>query len=175
MRTIICFLALIPLLAAGPAVAQTELGVDGGIIVEDRDGPADNLTTVALPVQQVRFAFWSSETVAVEFQTSLVRQASGGDSATQLGVEGGLRYRLGEWDGETLVPFLRGGAGLIYRNFQESDMQLAIALGGGADVPLTEPLALRLEGRFERRFESDFVAASNRFAALIGLTVTLGD
>lgn len=175
MSRVSLLVALVPFLAAAPLTAQTELGLDAGVVIVDYDGGGNNLTTIAFPRQNVRFGFWMSELTTLELQTSLVRQSQGGNAVTQFGLEGAARYRLGEWDWDASVPFLRGGVGLTHRSVSDvdSDTQLHITLGGGVDFPLTDPLAFRLEGRYEHRFESDRMVAANVFAILVGLTVVL--
>ena len=168
--TAVLFLFLV---CHGAVAAQVEFGIDGGFEIESFAEVDDNLTTFALPSDMFRLGFWASETVGVEFRTSLARQAQGDASATLLGLGAALRARLSAMDWDRAAPFLRGGAGLTYRDFDESDTQFYVTGGVGVDIPVAEPVAFRLEARYQRHFESDDMRASHTFAALIGLTVVV--
>jgi hypothetical protein len=82
-----------------------------------------------------------------------------------------VRVRLRERDQEGGAPFFRAGAGLTHRSFETGDTRYFVTGGVGVDIPVAEPIDVRLEGRYRRHFESNDFFASNTFAALIGLTV----
>lgn len=168
-------LALAAVLCLSPLTlsAQVEFGVDGGLEVESFAEGADNLTVVSFPSNQFRFGFWTNPTVGVEIRTSVFRQSQGNASATLFALGGAVRVRLEEEDREGGGPFFRAGAGLTYRSFETSDTRFFVTGGVGLDIPVAEPLDVRLEARYRRHFESDDFFASNTFAALIGLTVTV--
>jgi hypothetical protein len=172
VRTVVA--ALLFVISPVALAAQFEFGVDGGLEIESFSEGDDNLTTIVLPSDMFRFAFGVSEAVAVEFRAAVGRQSSGGDAATVFRMSPALRYGFKPRTWEGAVPFLRVGGGLTYFSCcDSSETQPFLVGGGGFDIPVSEPVSFRIEGRFKRSFETDDSVASNAFALLLGLTAVV--
>ena len=175
------FLPLL-LVALAPTTvwAQIEFGIDGGIEITSTADTDDNVTEIAIPADGLRIGIWRSDRRIVELRPSVSRGSSGGRAQTELGLGAGLRFLLRGMDWEAAVPFVRVGGGLDYFKRSDADArtsdsatQFSAGAGVGVEVPIAEPVGLRLEGFYVHGFPNDNFAKFDSFGVRIGLTAVL--
>ena len=139
--------------AVGSATAQRpiELGMDAGLTILTNGG---TITTVSIPVSQVRFGFQASDRVTVEPRVS-INYITNGSSFTA--IDGGvhLLVDLSTPAPEGARPYFTAGAGLLFVDVGgTSNTDARLGVGFGVRLPMVERLMTRLEGRVDRLFDS---------------------
>jgi hypothetical protein len=170
--------------AAAPLAAQTsaplpiELGVDAALQTDDQT----DVTTLSVPLQRVRVGFFLSPRLSFEPTLAFERGSGDGASGSALAAGAGVLVHLaGAPTGRarTTSLFVRPFAGLTRASFDlddpdfdlgsESVTQASAGVGLGLKFPVMDRLAWRVEGTFQRNFETDDLPAAN----VLGLTVGL--
>ena len=166
-------IAVLTLSSAAAAQAQKpiELGVDGSLAF-GLDSP--RITTLSVPVQQLRVGFFVTPTVSIEPTGSLDYVHSGNNSGSVLNLGVGALFHLNAAQTEPqpyVRPFLS-----VYRNSydtpvgDESNTALALGAGVGVKIPFATRLAWRLEGAYAHRFKGGSIDSFDNLQLLFGLS-----
>lgn len=156
-------LLVLPLTAA---VAQRpiEIGMDAGF---QANFNGTTIWGVSIPVQAVRLGIQATDQVTVEPRLSFNHLDLGdfGGSATTL--DGSLNILFYFQTGDRPRPYFTAGGTLVWADAGgSSDSEFGAGGGFGVSIPIVSQLAARLEGRFDRFFDSEV----NRVAGLFGLS-----
>lgn len=167
--------------AGSPAVGAPdakELGLDGGLGFVSQSGQPTT-TLLGLPVQNVRFGFYTSPQLEWEPFGSLNYAHQDQASNTYLGLGLGVLYHLqpSRMQNQFYVrPFLD----LNHSSYSTSNQgattttsttQWGLGAGFGIKVPMMDRIGSRFELNFEHRFKDGQVAnAFNQFGLLAGLS-----
>ena len=162
------------LVLTGDLVAQSrpvEIGFDTGLVLSitsDKDGwEYWNTTEIAVPLQSIRVGFFVSDRVSIEPSVSFSYTDFGDESLTTLGLGAGVLYHFTD-DATQPRFYIGGGAALgMIDVVDETETQFAVGVGLGVKLPIANRMAVRLEGQYNRRFESDLLPGAN----VIGITV----
>jgi hypothetical protein len=153
--------------------SQTSCG-DGcdGIFIASTGG-AENGIFSGFGGGTIGVGFYVSPGMAIEPTFSFSTLSSGGSSITVFGIGAALPYYFAKgWGrkGGYLAPRV------MYNSLSvegESGTQFSVGAAIGTKVRLNDMAALRLQGSFDKGFESDFFPSTTAFGALIGLSVFL--
>jgi len=174
-RRVGLLLAGLGLAAAGPLSGQgkpIELGIDGGFTTQLTD---PKVSTIGLPVQQVRVGFFATDRVEIEPALAFNWiKYSGEDALTTIGLDVGVAVHFST-DTERPRAYLRPMVGLDHAAAGGSS-STALSAGGGVGVKVPIRSASHLEFRLEAGYihgfkhETDGVPASDRLRLLFGLS-----
>lgn len=161
-------LLLLPL----SAMAQTDLGIDGGLYLRTFDNDNfDNVTTFEIPTPQIRASFMVSPVTAVQLNTGFNHRSTDGNSTTRFIFGGSVLYHFDNIESNGPIPFVIGGGGFDHLGRTgDDDTQFYLGGGLGFKMPLTDNLRGRLTGRFNRLFESDLSLPGNQIALTVGIS-----
>jgi Outer membrane protein beta-barrel domain len=162
MRRLLSLAALSVLAVSASASAQRsgtmnpspEIGIDAGITFGLSD---PNVTTIAIPAQQIRMGFFVSPALSIEPTFGLQSISGGGETFTAYQIGAGLLYHFSPSRAANqfyVRPFLNivgtSGGG-------QSDSQALFGIGGGLKVPLRDRIASRFEANFAHTDGSDMI------------------
>ena len=161
------------LLAAAPLAAQEQpirFGVDGQVGIQSANDTSYVFTN--LPISILRISFPLGRRFAL--QPILGLHAWSGGGMSEVGLNAGL-------DGQVYVSdrvYVAVGTGVGYMSEDDgtnsvSGSQVSLAGALGTNVPLTDFLEFRLEGRLSHGFENDTFVSSTAVLARFGLSVRL--
>jgi len=164
------------LAVALPCAAQAqnpiEVGIDGALGTTF-DSP--RITSLAIPVNQLRVGFFTSPRISIEPFGSLDYGSIEDSHFTSVDFGVGALYHFGAARSAP-QPYVRPFLQLDHKS-TSSDFggggTTAFALGGGVGVklPIANRFAWRLEAALAHTFEQDNVRASNSLFGIFGLSV----
>jgi hypothetical protein len=159
-------------LAAAPgAWAQgrpVELGLDAGVSFNLSD---PNVTTISIPVQDLRAGFFLSDAVSLEPRIALnYLKVEDSDALTTITLAVGGLYHF-HADRTRAQPYVRPFAGLAYIDVgPDSETQFSAGGGIGIKLPMAERFAARLEGAYVHGFETDALLGSDAINLTVGFS-----
>jgi len=154
-----------------PALAQgrpVELGLDAGVSFSLSD---PTVTTVNVPVQDLRAGFFVSDRVSVEPRVALsyVKVENSDALTTATAALGALVHFSG--DRNRSQPYFRPFGGLTFVDVGGgSETQFNLGGGIGVKLPVAERMAARLEADYAHAFETDRFASSDAVALTVGFS-----
>ncbi len=159
------------LVPGGAAFAQqgaVEFGVDAGYELSIVDN-SDNVSSVGIPLQNLRIGFFVSDAVSIEPSVALAILSSGGTTLTTFSGAASLLYHLSQDPAQSRM-YLRGGAGIAVIDLGSNSVnQMGVSGGIGVKAP-AGPLAIRIEGHGGYSFENDDLASSIDLGVLFGIS-----
>ena len=164
------------LVPGGAAFAQqgaVEFGVDAGYELSIVDN-SDNVSSVGIPLQNLRIGFFVSDAVSIEpsvssCASSVAILSSGGTTLTTFSGAASLLYHLSQDPAQSRM-YLRGGAGIAVIDLGSNSVnQMGVSGGIGVKAP-AGPLAIRIEGHGGYSFENDDLASSIDLGVLFGIS-----
>ena len=165
IATITALLVPAHTLAQGTIV---ELGVDAGFEFDINDN-AENTTSIAVPVRQLRVGVFVGDNFQIEPRVSFAFTEIADISATELGLQLAFVYNSGDPDRTRFFVLAGGGFDLIDIE-SESDTQWGVGGGIGVKIPVGSRFAMRIEGDYIRAFESDHFTSAHVILGLIGFS-----
>lgn len=172
-------------LAAAPLRAQQdqpnpiEIGIDGALTYRSIPatsplGSSFNVTTLVIPIQQLRVGFFISPNLSIEPTLSLMTESascSGCSSSTTYGLGVGALYHFST-DRRQSQLYVRPFASIegVSGGCSQDCHATTLGAGVGVKLPMVERLATRLEAAYGRTLQSGSIPASNAVAFLFGLS-----
>lgn len=159
------------LILAVPARAQdrpVELGLDAGVSFNISD---PNVTTISIPVQDLRVGFFVSDRLSLEPRVALnYLKVEDSDALTSITAALGALVHFNP-DRDRSQFYLRPFGGLAFVDFgDDSETQFSLGGGLGVKLPMAERFAARLEGAFAHAFETDALAGSDAVSLTVGFS-----
>lgn len=166
--------------ASAPVSASDvkEIGMDGGLGFQSTSGQPTT-TLLGLPVQSVRFGFYSSSQLEWEPFGSLNYMHQSGNSGSSLGLGMGALYHFSPDRTQNqfyVRPFIdvNHASNSFAQNgvtTTQSTTQWGLGAGFGIKMPLMDRIGSRFEVNFEHRLADGQVAPSyDQFGLLAGLS-----
>lgn len=185
-RMIMSIAALLLVLSAGQALAQsgvTEIGFDMAFSYETESElfgislpVGGQFETLTGPQGGVRAGFFLSDAVAIEPATSFSLLSGNDDSATAWAFATKLQYHFSTDPTQPRMYVAVGGTFTLF-DFSSLDSVTQFGLAGdiGVKLPINEHAGARLAASYTRGFSNDDLDSRNILAALIGISVYLGN
>ncbi|HEX6614705.1 MAG TPA: outer membrane beta-barrel protein [Gemmatimonadales bacterium] len=173
MRAHSCVLAVLvgSLCLTAPALAQghpVELGLDAGASFTLSN---PTVTTISIPVQDLRAGFFVSDRAEVEPRVALnYLKAESDDALTTITAALGVLVHF-SGDRDRSQPYLRpfGGLSLIDVGGAR-ETQFNLGGGLGVKLPVAERMAARLEAAYAHGFETDTFASTDELLLTVGFS-----
>ena len=176
-------LILLGILTPHPSLsAQVEIGMDATLTFEQAASKEivigdqvfvredADLTTISIPNARLRLGFFTSPTVSVEIDTGFRRVSNDDGSVTTWELGGAPLFHFSHIDSGEAVGYVGPKIGFEVRNAADTDVAVRLGAKGGVKLPAGDSFLIRLEGFYEREFETDFFEHANIFGIAIGLS-----
>ena len=158
-------------MAADPASAQVEIGVDAGLTSTRIDGSDLAVVQTDIPVQRLRLGFFIAPGVQIEPSLGYSRVEFDGVGQTTLQVGTDLVFHVGR---NSFAPqlYVAGGPSILRTDFGAGEeTQLGVGGDVGLKVPVGGWMALRMGVGYTRWLESDTLLGADEVGAFFGFSV----
>jgi len=164
-------------LAAFPARAEVELGVDFGFNRTSYDElggtPVDaDLSRIEIPVPEFRVGLPLSEILSLEPRTSVQILSGGGETLSILSLDAAVHAHLSP-DLSSTRGYFGGGPSLVrFSGNGESASQIGFFAEGGVKMPVGSSFLFRVGAGYKRQFENedDFLPSTNIVFVKLGFS-----
>lgn len=170
LRTLLSALAVLTLAASAQAqrsaTPPVELGVDAAVTI-DFD---PTVTTVSIPVSQIRAGFFATPSLEFEPRFGLISVSGDGGHFTRFQLDLGMLYHFSP-SRAVAQTYLRPFAGVVATSGGGDRATPSIGIGLGAKLPMGSRFAFRPELNYSHAFEHGRAPARDALQFLFGLSV----
>jgi len=159
------------LVAAAPAGAQVEIGVDAGLSSTRVDGSRLDVVQVDIPVQRLRVGFFVTPTVQLESSLGYSRVEVDEIASSTLTLGTDLVVHLGA-DPYAPQVYIAAGPSILRTDFGAGE-ETQLGVGGdiGLKLPAGDWISARLGVGYTRWLENDTLFGADEFGVFFGFSV----